>query len=149
MANKLQKTASVTKDGLTLRQEKFCQLYTSMDREMFGNGVQSYIEAFDVDIDKKGAYQVAMVMASKELRKAKIIERINSLLDTQGFNDVNVDKQHLFLLNQHADLKTKLGAIKEYNVLKKRIDSKMELILPTPLLDVLHNPSDKKDSGAK
>jgi hypothetical protein len=55
------------------------------------------------------------------LTKPEICERINELLEAGGFNDENVDKQHTFLLNQFADLKTKLGAIKEYNELKSRV----------------------------
>jgi hypothetical protein len=33
---------------LTLKQQVFCTLYSS-DREFFGNGVQSYVEAYQVD----------------------------------------------------------------------------------------------------
>ena len=44
-----------TKSGhkLTPQQELFCQLYAG-DREFFGNGVQSYIEAYNVDTSKPG-----------------------------------------------------------------------------------------------
>jgi len=49
------------------------------------------------------------------------------LLEAGGFNDENVDKQHSFLLNQYADLKSKLGAIKEYNQLKGRIVEKHKI----------------------
>ena len=47
-------------------------------------------------------------------------------METGGFNNENVDKQHTFLLNQFSDLKTKLGAIKEYNELKGRIKKQIE-----------------------
>ena len=48
-------TRIITKSGhkLTPQQELFCQLYAG-DREFFGNGVQSYIEAYKVDTTKKG-----------------------------------------------------------------------------------------------
>jgi hypothetical protein len=71
-------------------------------------------------------YTTAMACSSRLLSNVKIIERINSLLETGGFTDTNVDKQHLFLINQHADLKTKMNAIKEFNTLKGRIKTKIE-----------------------
>lgn len=116
-----------TEFGLNLQQESFCQLYALGDRDTFGNGTKCYLEVYGPDymlLNKKPlSYQSAMVSASDLLRLPKIIDRINNLLETGGFNDENVDKQHLFLINQHADFKSKLGAIKEYNVLKKRINA--------------------------
>lgn len=124
-------TASKTEQGLNLQQEAFCQVYTGQDRELFGNGTMSYLETYGEEYltknDKPMTYQVAMVSASNLLRNPKIITRINGLLSTGGFSDENVDKQHLFLINQYADLKTKLGAIAEYNKLKARITKKIDL----------------------
>lgn len=122
MAKTSEHSAAKTEAGLNLQQEAFCQLYISTDREMFGNGVQCYIEAYDVDLSKQGAYDWARVCASQLLTKPNVMARINNLLEEGGFNDQNVDKQHLFLLNQHADLKTKMAAIKEYNAVKKRVE---------------------------
>ena len=125
------KTASKTEDGLNLQQEAFCQLYVNNDRELFGNGTQCYLEVYGAEHliknNKPLSYQVAMVNASNLLRNPKIIARINSLLETGGFTDENVDKQHLFLINQHADLKTKMAAIREYNELKQRIQKKLDI----------------------
>lgn len=139
-----------------MRQEYFCELYISTDKDLFGNGTQCYIEAYDVDITVKGAYDVARVKASQLLTKGNIIERINALLSTGGFTDENVDRQHLFLINQHADLRTKMQAIKEFNVLKKRITNKLDLTSggkPIPLFDnvikngIPNNYRNKKDSS--
>lgn len=131
MTKTSEKTASKTEDGLNLQQEHFCQLYVNADRELFGNGAQCYLEVYGSEYQAKYhkpmKYEVACVCASKELSKVKVIARINSLLETGGFTNENVDKQHLFLINQHADLKTKLGAIKEYNAVKKRVENKMTL----------------------
>lgn len=117
---------SKTEHGLTLQQEEFCQLFTKNDTEFYGNGTQSYMEAYGREHLKKYgkplSYKSAQVLAHQTLRNLKIIDRINELIEIGGFNDQNVDKQHLFLINQSADLKTKLGAIKEYNALKKRVD---------------------------
>lgn len=101
-----------------LKHEKFCQLYTS--QEFFGNGVHSYIEAYQIDMSKQGAYKSACANASRLLTKDKIIQRIDDLIIDGGLNDQYVDKQLLFLITQHADFKSKLGAIKEYNALKAR-----------------------------
>ena len=125
------KSAAKTDGGLTLMQEEFCQLYVNADRELFGNGTQCYLATFGEQYHKEKKrpmkYEVACVLASKELSKVKVIARINELLSTGGFTDQNVDKQHLFLINQHADLKTKLGAIQEYNKLKSRIQKKIDI----------------------
>ena len=43
------------------------------------------------------------------------------MLDSEGFNDENADKQLLFIMNQYGDLKSKVAAIREYNNLKARI----------------------------
>lgn len=127
------KTAAKTESGLNLEQEEFCQLYagaSAIDRDLFGNGTQCYIEAYDVDKSKPFWYEKAMSSASRLLRNVKVIGRINELLQEGGFSDENVDKQHLFLINQHADLKTKMAAIKEYNAVKKRVEAnKIELHL--------------------
>lgn len=113
------------KNGLTLKQEKFCQLYAS-DREFFGNGVESYAEAYGLDLLKKKDYNTASVNASKLLTNTKILERINELLNLT-LNDQFVDKQLSLLITQNAHPSTKLGAIKEYNKLKQRIEEKLDI----------------------
>jgi len=126
----VQKSAAKTVDGLNLKQEEFCQLYAGSDKELFGNGVQTYLEVYGFEDDRNGkkiSYETAMVNASRLLSNAKIIKRINDLLETGGFTDENVDKQHLFLINQYADKKVKLGAISEYNKLKARITRKLDI----------------------
>lgn len=119
------------KKKLTPKQELFCRLYVS--KEFFGNGVQSYIEAYNVNLAKKGAYNVALKEASKNLIKPHIYNYINALLEDGGLNDIHVDKQLLFIINQHNDLRSKIAAIKEYNQLKARIKR-------TPLLGDKDNP---------
>lgn len=119
------KTAAKTKDGLNLQQEEFCKLYVSPDRELFGNGAQCYLAVYGAEYllkyKKPMNYLVALAASSRLLTKVNVMARINGLLEAGGFNDENVDKQHLFLINQHRDLKTKMMAIKEYNALKKRV----------------------------
>lgn len=111
-----------TKSGhkLTPQQEKFCLLYAS-DREFFGNGVQSYIEAYGVDKTRPGWYGSARSGAYENLTKPHILERIEEIFEAHGLCDTFVDKQLEKLITQDADFKTKLGAIQEYNKMKGRI----------------------------
>lgn len=130
------KTAAKTQAGLNLQQEGFCKLYTNseaIDREVFGNGVQCYLAVYGAEYlmkyKKPMSYEAALAMSSRLLTNVKVIDRINNLLEEGGFNDVNVDRQHLFLINQHSDLRTKMQAIKEYNSVKKRVDNSTKLVL--------------------
>lgn len=107
---------------LTLKEERFAQLYVS--KEFFANGTHAYAEAFGVDLSTN--YNSAKVRASQLLTKANICTRIDELLDDAGLNDNFVDKQLLFLIQQHSDFNPKLGAIREYNKVKGRITDKIE-----------------------
>jgi phage terminase small subunit len=110
---------------LNPKQEMFCKLYAS-DREFFGNGTQSYIEAYNPP--KTGNwYLVARSRASELLTNPNVLRRINELLELQGLNDSYVDKQLELLITQNADFKAKIAAIREYNALKKRIVNKLDL----------------------
>jgi len=111
---------------LNLRQEKFCKLYAS-DREFFGNGVESYLECYDIDRSKPNWYKTACICASKLLTNTKVCDRINEILEDGGLNDQFVDKQLKFLITQHSDFGNKLGALREYNKLKQRITDKTDL----------------------
>lgn len=126
-------------ENLTRDQERFCRVYTSAT-EFFGNGTQSYIEAFDVQIvrgtrekmekgkRKKMTYESVRTEASKLLTNLDILARCDELLEEGGFNDVFVDKQLKFLMTQNADPRVKLGAIQEFNKLKQRIHEKSTLV---------------------
>ena len=122
----------IKKNKLNVNQEKFCFLYAS-DREFFGSGVDSYAEAYNIDKKNKNWYKTAQVNASKLLSNTIICARINELLTSDGLNDQNVDKQLLFLINQHDDKNAKIQALREYNKLKARITEKLEVNIPTPI----------------
>lgn len=131
--------------GINLQQETFCQYYTSQS-EFFGNGVQSYMQAYDMDITSQNAYQVAKTSASRLLNDVHICKRINSLLEEGGLNDVNVDKQLMFLINQYDDKNIKLGALREYNKLKQRITEKYDINVFTPVTKIVINaPKDEEE----
>lgn len=119
---KTRSSTSQTKSGykLTPQQERFCILYAS-DKEFFGNGVQSYIEAYNVDTGKRGWYNVAKSGAHENLTKPHILDRIEEIFEAHGLNDAFVDKQLEKLIIQDADFHAKMKAIAEYNKIKGRI----------------------------
>ncbi len=114
--------------SLNPKQELFCQLYAS-DREFFGNGVQSYIEAYQPDQSLPNWYNTARVGASQLLTNTNVLKRIDELLNLDGFNDQAVDKQLKFLVSQNTDFGSKVAAIREYNKLKSRITEKTEALV--------------------
>ena len=111
------------KEKLNITQQRFCELYAS-DKEFFGNGVRSYVEAYNIPIEE---YNGAKVSACQLLTNPNVLKYISELLTLDGFNDSNVDKQLLFVIEQHIEFGAKVAAIKEYNKLKKRIAEKIEL----------------------
>ncbi len=136
----MKKLAKESDDEVNARQELFCQTYVSKD--FFGNGVESYLEVYDIDRSKPNWYKTACVCASKLLSNAKVCARINELLDEAGLNDNFVDKQLLFTITQHNDLGSKMAAIREYNKLKQRVidRSQSEVTIYSDL------PDDKLDA---
>jgi len=109
---------------LNPKQEMFCVLYAS-DREFFGNGVQSYVEAYNPP--RRGNWMAsARTDASRLLTNANILRRIDELLDIQ-VNNSFIDKRLGFWATQLAHPQASIEAIKEYNKLKKRIDEKLTL----------------------
>lgn len=107
---------------LSPQQKRFCDLFAS-DKEFFGNGVQSYIEAYQPK--KVGSwYNNAKSAAYALLTKVYITDRINALFEARGLNDVFVDKQLEKLITQDASFDAKVRGIQEYNKLRGRITEK-------------------------
>lgn len=132
------------KKNLTPKQELFCKLFAT-NREYFGNGTQAYAKAYNIDLTQKGKQGIAKSNASRLLTYDYISEYINKLLDLGGLNDNRVDKELLFLIEQNANFNIKLGAIKEYNSLRKRIIKREEIKLKSEynLTDFLNEIKDK------
>ncbi len=113
----------VLDDGLTDKQEEFCQLFAT-DREFFGNATQAYMEAYEIS---GSAYQSAMTAASRLLTNVKILSRISELLADMpkvALTNEFVDTQLAFWVMQKAHPMASIQAIREYNRLTKRIDDK-------------------------
>lgn len=122
-----QKKAEVAKAQVTKlspKQEMFCRFYTT-DREFFGNGVRSYIEAYNPNMDRPGAYNTARARASYLLSNVNILARIDELMEVV-INDAHVDKQMAFWIQQKASPQTSISAIKEYNALHQRVVKKID-----------------------
>lgn len=100
------------------RNEKFVQLYA-----ISGNATQSYIEAYGLDKNNISQYMGAGASATRLLKNVKICQRLNQLLTLAGFSDEGVDLQLNQLIQQHDDKTAKLGAIREYNKLRKRTET--------------------------
>ena len=134
MKKKLSESLETIGDKLNPRQELFCRYYAT-NKDFFGSGIDAYAEAYEVDVSRPNWRDSVYVSASRLLSRDKIIARISLLLEETGFNDSVVDRELSFLITQHADFSNKLGAIREYNKLKKRIDDKqvLTIILPSPI----------------
>lgn len=117
----------IGKRNLNIKQDLFCKVFAT-DPQIMGNGSQCYLKVYG------GAYESAKVNANKFLSDERITARINEYLSTEGFNDVNVDKQHLFIINQKKDLNVSMKGISEYNKLKKRVTNQIELVIPKPIM---------------
>lgn len=122
---------SPEKIDLNPKQELFCKLFAS-DREFFGNGVQSYIEAYEPSQSKPGWYNSARASASQLLTNPNILKRINQIFEEGGLNDAFVDKQLEIVITQNADLSSKVAGIREYNKIKQRITDKSEVNVNYP-----------------
>lgn len=115
---------------MTMKERLFADYYL----EFFGNGVQA---VFNAGYDVKNA-RVAAAIAYENLRKPHIIGYINSLLEERGFNDDNVEKQHMFILQQHADLKVKAKAIEMYYKLRGKIKDPALLAVDPATLEAVN-----------
>jgi len=120
-------------------QEKFCNLYTR-DHELMGDPVACYLECYEIEPHEIGKPHLIKQKVNELLNKPQIVQRINSLIEEDGFNDLNVDKQHLFLINQHKDLTVKMKGIEHYNKLKKRTSDQPVFVLPRPLMELDEEP---------
>lgn len=97
----------VGKDGkrykLTPRQRRFCHHYL----EFKGSGLDAVVEAGY----RAKSRRVAAAMAARELTKVNICAYLTLKLEEHGYHDDEITKQHLFLINQFANLHAKARAI--------------------------------------
>lgn len=96
---------------ISLQQKKFCEAYV---HECRGIGVDAY---FAAGYKSKNARSAASA-ASALLTLRNISAYVTSILPREGYNDENVQNQHLSLINQEEDKRTKAKAIDMYFKLK-------------------------------
>jgi hypothetical protein len=123
------------KVSISNEQEKFCQLY-ARDPKLAGKPYECFMKVYKDQLEPHQTPEVVRKEAKALLTQDNIIQRINGLLEEDGFNDQNVDKQHLFLINQHGDLGVKMKGIEHYNKLKRRTSDQPIFVLPRPIMDL-------------
>lgn len=120
---------------LTFQQKLFVESYLQMK----GNGVEAIIEAgYDIwyrdrdgEVTDNPNRRLCAVMASENLTKPNICAYVTFMLEEYGFNDDNIAKQHLFLINQFDDLAAKRGGIDmAYKLKGKYAPEKVEFLDP-------------------
>lgn len=114
-----------------LKHEKFCKEFVF--GKFVGHGTEAYLAVYP-DVGRT----TASANSSRLLGNAKILARIEELLNSEALNDQIVDAHLSLLLRQMGDYKTKLGAIREYNKLKQRITEKID-----------HTIVDRSEQGEK
>ena len=80
--------------ALSKNEEDFCLFFAS-DREMFGNGVQSYIEAFNIEVVNKPdpddpnqkTYKQCQYQAQRLLSNLDILKKIDEIFEGRGSAD--------------------------------------------------------------
>jgi hypothetical protein len=111
---------------LNPRHRRFAEIFVR-EPDCFGNGVQAYAKAYNINLMLPGAYETCMAAASRLLRFVKVCDYIRSLLDAESLTDANADRNLAFVMNQFEDLPSKVRAIGQYNKLRGRITEKHKL----------------------
>jgi len=138
---------------LNTAQELFCQLYVK-NEELRGNGGMCYAIANGVDVETLSREEekdddgnilsssehsrvmnVCYVSANRLLRNIKISTRIRELLN-EMLEDNIVDAELAKVILQDTKLESKIAGIREYNKLKQRIIEKVEVTLPSLIVDL-------------
>lgn len=114
---------------LNLRQDLFCKYYAT-DPSCLGIAVEAYKKAYP----SEKSIETVRVASANMVNKPEITARINEYLTSDGFNNESVDITHNFLIHQKKDLTVAMKGIEHYNKLKKRIENKLEIVLPRPIL---------------
>ena len=93
--------------------------------EFMGNGTRCYEKAYNHPIINKIDFAACTSRGNYLLKLPRMALYLSELMSTYVLNEVGVDQQLKFLIMQGADLKAKLGAIREFNKLNNRIQDKL------------------------
>lgn len=106
----------ITSD-LNERQKLFCELYC-FDKDCFCSATKSYMKAYNLKDTQRA---VAGQSGYRLLKNVQIKKYMNKELD-KLYNNIEIDRHHTKLIFQGKNLLVSLGAIQEYNKIKKRIE---------------------------
>ena len=107
---------------LNERQKLFALLYTT-DKNCFGNATSSYKSAYNLT---DAQYKAANANAHRLIVNESIQRFIKKFL-ADRFNEESVDAEMNKVIHQDKDLHAKNSAISEFNKLKARIQTKVDL----------------------
>lgn len=128
-------------DGKKYRISMQEKLFSESYLDFKGNGTEAAFEHYNCQ-----NFRIAASIAYQNLRKLHIIAYIDLKLGEYGFNDESVSKQHLFTLNQFADLAQKNKAIDMFYKLKgSYAPEKKDVSLGLSLTD-LSNEADTEEN---
>ena len=107
-----------TKSGrlLTPKETRFVEVMVATR----GDRIQAISEAYDIDQSKKGWRLTARVMAADSLTKPYISEALNELFAEYELTPELVDRELHYVIEQKAELSSKVKAINEYNKITGR-----------------------------
>lgn len=116
-------------DELHLTDEmlKYAEYYTST--EHLGDSYTAVIEAYNLDINDREVTAKCNKILKRIEKHQGLTTMINALLHTQGLNESNVDKQLLFCVNQHTDMKVKLMAIKLFKEMNGKLKKEQAMTI--------------------
>ena len=114
---KLTPRRAKTKSGhiLSEKEEHFCKLFAT-----FVPRIEAVVEAYKVDKRRTGWRCTASSIATENLLRPYINERIRELMVRFPMTDEDVDNELEYIIRQNAELVPKNIAIKEYNTVKGR-----------------------------
>jgi len=130
----IKKVPVKTKVSISNEQEKFCQLF-ARDPKLSGKPFECFMKVYKDDLEPHQTPEFVRRQAKELVVEDKITQRISQLLEEDGFVAPNVDKQHLFLINQFGDLSNKMKAIEHFNKLTKRTSDNPIILMPQPIMD--------------
>jgi len=114
----------IHKKKLTPKEELFCR-YFANNRDCFGNGTLAYLKAFNTK-QNPVKYESAKANAARLLTNDNLLKRCRELLDIRYSEEV-IDKELGAVALQWADMSAKVGAIREFNRVKGRIEIRKKI----------------------
>ena len=110
---------AITKASLPINVRRFVAEYTKVGSKTCGNAVKAYQVIFP---DTK--YTSCANRAHNLLKMPQVQRAVEKRLSMQGWNNVLVDSELLYVIEQRQELPSKVRAIEEYNRLQERIKGK-------------------------